>query len=214
MKVLHRSPHFIIIDKPAGLPVHSGEGGDDVLRRWASDHDGERPTPVHRLDAATSGCLLLARTPAARTALARLFARRAVEKVYLARTDGLPACDEGEVFANLAPATGEKMRVVDPGSGQTALTLYRVIQRGERGALLEVRPVTGRTHQIRVHLAHLGCPVGGDTVYGRRPPSAGRLLLHAWRLGFTDPFTGERVEVEAPTTFEETSESYDPKTRS
>jgi len=140
---------------------------------------------------------LVARTDAAHRALAAQFAGRTVEKVYLALVHGKVRADSGRITKPIARDPVRRTRMTARlESGREALTEYRVRKRFEKFTYLEVRIGTGRTHQIRVHLASIGHPVAGDRVYGA--PSAQRLFLHAWRIGFLSPATGEKVAVEAP----------------
>ena len=160
-----------------------------------------RPGIVHRLDKDTSGVLLVARTDAAHRALAAQFAGRTLEKVYLALVCGRVKADSGRIVKPITRDPVRRTRMTTRlGTGREAITEYRVRQRWEKFTFLEVRIRTGRTHQIRVHLASLGHPVAGDRLYGGHGSSAAgeRLCLHAWRIGFMSPATGERVTVEAP----------------
>ena len=200
MEVLLEKPGFLVVDKPPGLPVHGGDESD-VLSVLAPRYPGESLAPVHRLDAETSGCLLVARTKPAFRFLARAFSSRKVEKSYLAAVAGRPADDAGEIFTHIASAGpgSPRMAVVAPGAGAAALTLFRILRRDANTSLLELRPITGRTHQIRVHLRHLGHPVLGDPLYAfPGAPPAPRLLLHAWRLAFPDPEGGEMIVCQSP----------------
>jgi tRNA pseudouridine32 synthase/23S rRNA pseudouridine746 synthase len=181
-RVLYRDGLILVIDKPAGIPVHSGPGGGPHLEHWFPllRFGLKRPPALaHRLDRDTSGCLVLGRHPKALRRLGRLFAEGQVEKVYWAVVAGVPAEPEGRVEAALAKqprgTVGWRM-VVDP-AGQRAVTDYRVLVAAEGRAWLELRPRTGRTHQVRVHCAVLGCPVVGDTAYGG--PGGTTLQLHA-----------------------------------
>jgi 23S rRNA pseudouridine1911/1915/1917 synthase len=152
---------------------------------------------VHRLDKDTSGVLLVARTDAAHRALAAQFAGRSVEKTYLALVHGKVRQDTGRITKPIARDPVRRTRMTAKlGSGREALTEYRVRQRFENFTLLEVRIGTGRTHQIRVHLASIGHPVAGDRLYGA--PQARRMFLHAWRIAFDSPASGQRVRLEAP----------------
>lgn len=179
-RVLHIDAHLMVIDKPSGLAVHPGpatprslEDHLDALRFGFQ----RRPQPAHRLDRDTSGCLVLGRHPKAVKRLGALFEAGVVGKLYWAVLGSAPAADEGVVDAPLlkisSKAAGWRV-VVDP-KGKPARTEWRVLARRDGKALVEFRPRTGRTHQIRVHAAHLGHPIVGDPVYGR---GAG-LLLHA-----------------------------------
>jgi RluA family pseudouridine synthase len=180
-RVLYRDGLILVIDKPAGIAVHPGPGGGPNLE---SGFDALRfglpqpPALAHRLDRDTSGCLVLGRHPKALRRLGALFAEGKIEKVYWAVVDGRPPQDEGRIetgLRKLARGGGWRM-VVDP-AGQRAVTDYRVLGVADGSAWLELCPRTGRTHQIRVHCAALGCPVAGDPVYGRG--NRGPMLLHA-----------------------------------
>jgi len=181
-RVLYRDGLILIIDKPAGIPVHAGPSGGPNLEHWFPLLRFGLPRPpalAHRLDRDTSGCLVLGRHPKALRRLGRLFAEGSVEKVYWAIVAGVPAEPEGRIDMALAKQTrgivGWRM-VADP-AGQKAVTDYRVLCVVEGRAWLELRPRTGRTHQIRVHCAALGCPVVGDPTYGG--PGSDALQLHA-----------------------------------
>jgi 23S rRNA pseudouridine1911/1915/1917 synthase len=217
LSVLYEDEHVIIVDKPAGLlTVPSGPGPRDedtvLLRvqkyaRRLSPRGGfaER---VHRLDRDTSGAIAFALSPEARAGLIRTFREHHIERTYLALVSGVPRTDGGEVDALLREAwTSGRKAVARPGeAAQPALTRWHVRERFPGMALLEVRLETGRQHQIRVHLAHVGLPILGDPVYGREPmhriglriPQPPRPMLHAFRLGFRHPVTGERVAAESP----------------
>ena len=181
--IIHRDEHAIVLNKPPGLAV---QGGSNTTRHVDGMLDGlrfgddERPRLVHRLDKDTSGVLLIARTAAAAAFFTRAFREKTTRKTYWAIVDGAPEADEGTVDAPLAKvssaAAGWRM-VVDP-AGQRAVTHWRVLERGAR-SLVEFRPETGRTHQIRVHAASLGAPIAGDPVYGA---GRGPMLLHARRV--------------------------------
>jgi 23S rRNA pseudouridine1911/1915/1917 synthase len=205
--VLYEDAAVIAVNKPAGLTVHAGAGQHDgtlvnrLVHRFhaLSQLGGEqRPGIVHRLDKDTSGVLLVARTDAAHRALAAQFAARTVEKIYVALVHGQLRADSGRITKPIARDPVRRTRMTARlASGREALTDYRVLRRFDKFTLLEVRIGTGRTHQIRVHLASIGHPVVGDSTYGAKNDLP-RLLLHAWRIGFVSPATGERVSVEAP----------------
>jgi RluA family pseudouridine synthase len=170
-RILYRDGLVLVIDKPAGIPVHSGPGGGPNLEHWfplLRFGLPRSPALAHRLDRDTSGCLVLGRHPKALRRLGRLFAAGQVEKVYWAVVSGAPRESEGRIEAPLAKqkrgTVGWRM-VVDP-EGQHAVTDYRVLGTAEGRAWLELRPRTGRTHQIRVHCAVLGVPIVGDPAYG------------------------------------------------
>lgn len=206
VEILYEDAAVIAVNKPAGLTVHAGAGqhAGTLVNRLVHHFQGlsqvggdERPGIVHRLDKDTSGVLLVARTDAAHRALAAQFSGRTVEKVYLALVNGRVKDDSGRITKPISRDPRRRIRMTARlDTGREAITEYRVRQRWEKFTYLEVRIRTGRTHQIRVHLASLGHPVAGDRTYGA--PPAARLFLHAWRIGFVSPATGQAVIVEAP----------------
>ncbi len=198
-RTLHIDAHVVILDKPAGLAVHPGP----QTPRSLEDHLDElrfgfqrQPQPAHRLDRDTSGCLALGRHPKATKRLGALFEAGQVSKIYWAVLVTPPAEDEGVIDAPLLKVSSKAdgWRVVVDPKGKPAQTEWQVLDRREGKALVEFRPKTGRTHQIRVHAAHLGHPIVGDPVYGK---GAG-LLLHA--RGITIPYRddAEPIAVTAP----------------
>jgi 23S rRNA pseudouridine1911/1915/1917 synthase len=206
VEILYEDAALIAIYKPAGLVVHAGAGAHSgtLVNRLVhhfsslSRAGGElRPGIVHRLDRGTSGVLLVARTDAAHRALASQFAGRTVEKTYLALVEGRIAADTGRVTTPIARDPVRRTRMTARlGRGREAITEFRVLRRFEKFTYLEVRIGTGRTHQIRAHLASIGHPVAGDRLYGAK--AGERFFLHAWRIGFISPATGQRIAVEAP----------------
>jgi len=180
-RVLYRDGLMLVIDKPAGVPVHSGPAGGPHLEHWFPLLRFGLPKPpalAHRLDRDTSGCLVLGRHPKALRRLGALFAAGLVDKTYWAIVAGNPAQPEGRIEAPLRKETrGTGWRVVIDPAGQRAVTDYRVLAAGDGRAWLELKPRTGRTHQIRVHCAAFGCPVVGDPAYGG--PGDSPLQLHA-----------------------------------
>jgi tRNA pseudouridine32 synthase / 23S rRNA pseudouridine746 synthase len=184
-RILFIDAEAMVIDKPAGLPVDTPRrGGDSVVARLGELKQGFQrpPTPMHRLDQDTSGCLLLARSPKARSSLQKAFETRQVEKYYLAVVDGVVEEDVGTIDLSLGKRSSADAgwRMVADAKGDTAITHWRKIAfRGDR-TLLEFRPVTGRTHQLRVHAREaFGRGIVGDRVYG---VPGGPMLLHASRL--------------------------------
>lgn len=211
--VVHADDSVIVIDKPAGLVVHPGAGNADrtlvngLLARFpeiaAVGDDPIRPGIVHRLDAGSSGLLVVARTDAARHALIGQFAEHHAERTYRALVWGHPDAPHGVIDAPVGRSKRDPLRMAVVADGRPARTEYQVLDRFTRPAelaLLECRLETGRTHQIRVHLSSIGHPLVGDPVYGQRRPrlQLERPFLHAARLAFDHPDTGERVEFESP----------------
>jgi 23S rRNA-/tRNA-specific pseudouridylate synthase len=182
--ILFRDARFAVLDKPAGLKVHPGPGGgpsvEDVfpaLSRPGSARRRGGPWLVHRLDADTAGCLVVALRKSALVAAQALFAAGAAEKTYWAVVEGIPPGEAGRVDAPLRRVSGRAgWRMVAGPGGEAALTEWRLRGQGPGFAWLELRPRTGRTHQVRAHCAALGCPIRGDAVYGR---GGGRLMLLA-----------------------------------
>ncbi len=204
--VLHEDSSLIVMNKPAGLVVHPGAGNFtgtvvNALLHHCDDLSSiggvERPGIVHRLDKETSGCLVAAKNDKAHRLLSEQFAGREVEKTYLALVDGRPRMPHGWIDAPIGrhPVHRQKMAVHE--RGREAQTHYRVIASEGLQSLVECRPKTGRTHQIRVHLKHLGHSVIGDPIYGRRG-SHTRHFLHAWKLAFRHPVSGKKVEFCSP----------------
>jgi len=184
-RILFIDAEAMVIDKPAGLPVDTPRrGGDSVARRLNELKQGFQrpPTPMHRLDQDTSGCLLLARSPKARSSLQKAFETRGVEKYYLAVVDGEIGKGEGTIDVSLAKKSSVEAgwRMVADVSGDKAITHWRKILARDGRTLVEFRPVTGRTHQLRVHAREaFGRGIVGDRVYG---VPGGQMLLHASRL--------------------------------
>lgn len=222
LAVLHEDAHLVLVEKPAGLlTLPTQEQEKDTLLSRVNDYllhrFKKRPYAgvVHRLDKETSGVLVFARSRAALTKLQELFRRHDVEREYLALVEGRLANDAGTLSADLVRDRGDRRRgTARPGErGIRAVTHYRVLERLPGATLLSVRLETGRTHQIRVHLAAAGHPVVGDTVYRPRhfpPPriTASRQMLHARSLGFVHPGTGEPVaaQMQPPADFREVLE--------
>lgn len=213
LEILHEDASLLALDKPAGLVIHPGSGrssGTLVHRllaaypEIASVGGPGRPGIVHRLDKDTSGVLVVARTAAAYRELVRQFAAREVEKRYLAIVAGIPREAAGTIEAPIGRHERKRKIMAVRSRGRPATSHWRVLETGSDAALLEVQPVTGRTHQIRVHLKHLGHPILGDPTYGpSRKASVPRSLLtrpalHASRLTFRHPATGEPLTLNSP----------------
>ena len=194
----------MVIDKPAGLTVHPAPGhprgtlANAILSHlsYIPDAGDLRPGIVHRLDRDTSGLIIVAKNSAAHANLASQFKSRSVVKVYQALVKGRLTPETGAIEAPIGRDTRDRKRmaVVVEGKGRSARTKYRVLKYIGSYSLLEVRLETGRTHQIRVHLAAIGYPVVGDAVYGFKSPHLSRQFLHASLIGFNLPSNGERVE--------------------
>ncbi len=208
LEILYEDDDLIAVNKPAGMVVHAGAGVtrgtlvNALLSRFQrlSGLGGDlRPGIVHRLDRQTSGVILVAKHDAAHRALQAQFASRKVRKFYLALVQGVVKNDRGEIDLPIARDPVRRIRMTARlGSGRTANTEFRVERRFAGFTYLQVRIGTGRTHQIRVHLASLGHPVAGDRLYGAPPSGKPRFFLHAHRIRFLHPTTGEPLEIVAP----------------
>jgi 23S rRNA pseudouridine1911/1915/1917 synthase len=211
LRILYRDADIAAIDKPAGMVVHPAAGNahgtlvNALLAHFpqvASVGGENRAGIVHRLDKETSGVILVALSEAARLHLMAQFAARSVRKRYLALVDGAPSTLSGVINAPIGrdPAQRKRMAILPANrGGREAISQFQVLERFAQHTLLEVLPQTGRTHQIRVHLAFIGCPIVGDAVYGRRKPTLklGRHFLHAESILFRN-LAGEQVRVQAP----------------
>ena len=222
LDVRYEDADLLVVDKPAGLVVHPGPGRpDSTLVNALLAHCGDslsgiggvkRPGIVHRLDKDTSGLIVIAKNDAAHRALSRQFSQRTIDRLYQAVAWGVPVPPAGRIEGNIGrhPRQRKKMTVLSGARGKPAVTRYKVARRfGDKASLLECRLETGRTHQIRVHLAHIGHPLIGDPVYGRRTParmkgvpdetaaqlrSFPRQALHAAVIGFDHPITEKRLK--------------------
>ena len=215
LDVVYEDDDIVVVNKPAGLVVHPAPGhGAGTLVNALLHHCPNlsgiggvaRPGIVHRLDQDTSGLIVVAKSQPAMDGLVKAFAsHRNVEKTYLAVCHGQPRLDAGRIenLIGRHPVDRKRMAIVER-NGKVAITNWRVRAAGVRTSLLECRIETGRTHQIRVHLASLGCPIFGDRVYGkgaldrRLDPVPARQMLHAWRLALWHPVRNERMSFEAP----------------
>jgi 23S rRNA pseudouridine1911/1915/1917 synthase len=204
VRIAWEDDQLAVVDKPAGLVVHPGAGRatdtlvDELAGLVAGGEEG-RPGIVHRLDRDTSGLMVVARTEDAHARLSVLVRQRALERVYLALVRGRPASRAGRIEAPIGRDRADPTRFsLETDTPRDAITHFEVVDSRGEEALLSVRLETGRTHQIRVHLAAIGLPVVGDPVYGVPDAALGRQFLHATHLGFLHPFTGERVEVDSP----------------
>ena len=204
--VLYIDPHLLVVDKPAGLP--SVPGRDPALHDCAASRvqaQFEDALTVHRLDMHTSGLLLFARGLPMQRALNRLFEQRQVDKRYEAVVAGSPSADEGRIdFPLIADWPRRPRQMVDHERGKASLTHWRVLGREASGATrLELQPLTGRSHQLRVHLATIGHPILGDDLYAPDAvcQASTRLLLHATRLAFVHPGLGQAVSFQSPAPF-------------
>jgi len=198
--VLYKDALILVVDKPAGIPVHAGPGGGPNLEDCFGALRFGLPRPpalAHRLDRDTSGCLVLGRHPKALRKLGRLFSEGRVEKTYWAVVEGSPPATEGRVDLALRKETRRTgWRMVIDERGQAAITDYRVLGRTPDMTWLELYPRTGRTHQIRVHCASLGCPVLGDAAYGARRSAP--LHLHSRAIALPLYPNRPEIRVEAP----------------
>jgi 23S rRNA pseudouridine1911/1915/1917 synthase len=211
LEVLYEDEHMIVINKPAGLVVHPAAGNEtgtlvNALLHHCTDLAGiggeKRPGIVHRLDKDTSGVIVVAKTEAALNELARQFKARETEKEYLTIVRGVPTPPRGRIATTIGrhPIHRKKM-AVDVRNWRHAVSYYNVAEAFNLAALLRIRIETGRTHQIRVHMAHIHHPVVGDKLYGRMRSSgiqADRQMLHAAKLSISHPNTGERMHFSAP----------------
>ena len=203
-RLLYRDGLMLIINKPAGLPVHGGPGGGDNLENY---FDALRfglprsPALAHRLDRDTSGCLILGRHPKALRKLGKLFQEGRIEKTYLAICRGTPQALSGSINAPLLKETkGNGWRMIISPEGQEALTTYRVTKSADSFCVIEAKPKTGRTHQIRAHLASIGAPIIGDPQYGdlSMEERSAPMMLHALRVIVPISKNKDPVVVEAP----------------
>lgn len=209
LEILFEDDDLLVLNKPAGIVMHPGAGHQqhtlvNALLAHCKNLSGiggkERPGIVHRLDRETSGCLVVAKNDATHRDLSRQFAARTMTKIYLALVAGTLRKSTGVIDKAIArhPVHRQRMSIARR-QGRSAKTEYRVLRSGADISLLECTLHSGRTHQIRVHLHHLGHPVLGDKLYGgKRAGDFPRQMLHAWKLAFKHPSTGDELSFEAP----------------
>ncbi len=207
LKILFEDDDLLVIDKPAGLAVHPAPGHPghtlvnavlNYLPGIGADADAVRPGIVHRLDKDTSGLIVVAKNRVAQANLSDQFKARSVSKTYLVLVRGRLAPETGIIEAAIGRDPRQRQRMAVVTKGREARTVYRVVRYTGNYSLLEIKPETGRTHQIRVHLAAIGFPVIGDATYGVTSPHLTRQFLHAHKLRFKLPSTGQSVEFESP----------------
>ncbi len=207
VSIVHEDPWLVVVDKPAGVlsqPAEERAAGelaeDERLLLFLAMREGRPPflRLVHRLDRVTSGLLLFARSPAATEPLARLWREGRVERRYVAIVEGRPDFESRLVEAPIGRVAGGAWRFEVSPAGKRAATEVRVIEAGDRFSRVECLLRSGRTHQVRVHLAHLGHPVAGDHLYGARDPGPTRPLLHAAELALPHPKDGRPLRLVAP----------------
>ena len=208
LEIIYEDVDLAVVVKPCGMVVHPAAGNEDGTLVNALLHHldslggigGElRPGIVHRLDKDTSGLLLVAKNDAAQLALSQQLQDRLMEKHYRALVDGNFKEDAGRVNEPIARSKKDRKKMAIDPEGREAITDWQVLARGRGVTLVDVHILTGRTHQIRVHMKHLGHPVCGDPIYGSpRGAKVPRLMLHAWSLAFTHPATGQRMSFTAP----------------
>ncbi len=211
LDIIFENDDLIVVNKPAGMVVHPAAGHSTgtlvhAVLGYDPEMEGiggeERPGVVHRLDKDTSGLIVLAKNDQAHHWLQDQFRLRLVEKTYLALVDGKPPTPSGRVEAAIGrdPSHRKRMAIVNANKGRESSSEYRTVESFPEHTLLEFHPHTGRTHQIRLHCSFLGCPIVGDSVYGRRSPSIkiGRHFLHAYKLKITLPNEKTPREFQAP----------------
>jgi 23S rRNA pseudouridine1911/1915/1917 synthase len=214
LDILYEDDHILVLHKEHGIVVHPAPGNPDgtlvnaLLHHCKGQLSGiggvERPGIVHRLDKDTSGCLVVAKSDIAHQSLSTQFSERStMEKLYLAVTHGIPAKEKDTIFTHIGrhPVNRQKMAVINPPGGKTAITDYETLATdlATKTALVLCHLHTGRTHQIRVHMHHIGTPILGDPIYGKKHElPTPRLMLHAWQLTFNHPVSGKKLHFTAP----------------
>jgi 23S rRNA pseudouridine1911/1915/1917 synthase len=206
LTILYEDSDLMVVDKPAGLTVHPAPGNyTHTLANAVLAHvpeleseESNRPGIVHRLDKDTSGLIIIAKNAPAHMKLADQFKNHLVQKTYVALVHGHLSPREGVIEGNIGRDPRERKRMAITSNGREAVTNYKVIEYLKNNTLVEVKPRTGRTHQIRVHLASIGFPIIGDTVYGAKSEYLSRQFLHAHKIIFRLPSSGELREFESP----------------
>jgi 23S rRNA pseudouridine1911/1915/1917 synthase len=209
LAIVYEDEHLIVVDKPAGMAVHPGPGhsGHTLVNALLAHCPGlpgiggvQRPGIVHRLDKDTSGLIVAAKDEKTHLGLTRQLAERRMHKTYLALVEGRLEPPEAMIDAPIGrdPSHRQRQAILPDGRGREAQTRYKAREYLDGYTYLEASPITGRTHQIRIHLASLGHPIVGDTVYGKPSQLVPRQFLHAWRLVLRHPITGEELTFKAP----------------
>lgn len=204
LEILYEDDYLAVINKPAGLVVHPAQGNEEntlvnaLIARWEqlkTFSEPERAGIVHRLDKDTSGVLVVAMSEAVRYQLMSQFKERTIQKIYRALVDGRPRTESGRIELALARDPNQPKRMAVSYMGKPAITEFRTLEKFEEHTFLELDLKTGRTHQLRVHLAFIGCPIVGDRVYGLKQPSIelNRVFLHAKSIRFRHPISGAEM---------------------
>ena len=215
--ILIEDPEFVVINKPAGVIMHPGSGvscgtlAHRLVAMFPETHlvgHPKRPGIVHRLDKETSGVVVVARTSEMYLHLTQAFAHREIQKRYLLIVNGTPKTKQGIVEAPIGRHPSRRTHMAITSNGRPSKTRYKVLDQSESQALLQVQPITGRTHQIRVHMAAIGHPIVGDSTYGQKSTDDIRTLLHAWTIEFTDHIDRSWLGAcSPPEDFKQTAES-------
>lgn len=202
LDIIYEDPDLVVVNKPAGMVVHpvkkyqSGTLANALIHHWAQSGEKVSFHPVHRLDRLTTGLVLIAKNPLAHQQLALQIQEGTLRRLYLALCTGVPFQNSGKIIASILDIPDSPRREVLE-EGKNAMTRFRVIEHNSSASLLAVKLFTGRTHQIRAHLAHLGNPLWGDPLYGQPDPAFPRPALHAVRLSFFHPRTRKKIRLES-----------------